>query len=534
MGGRGGDGANLRLLARGRRRRGIRPCHRQRGAAADGRRQPFGTDPQGALACGRLPEEPRPGGDRLEEKQAVGNGATCGAQHLRPVRLAGRQPLRLCCLRLGPESWRAVRTRARASRSGAERSPPADRQWAVDAAQRGFFCHVARRPAAAVLHVQRRQHILLGHVRFRRRHLHVPATGPQYESGHGARCGEIVWPLLDDGKLRFLPRPGGAGCGTFAVRPVAVHPALDLAASRQCSQLVLQTFSAAKAIKTIDLPDAPDAIAAALQHDAAAEATVQYDLAGKRVFCGFASKAYVVDLASLAATIPPRLEIDVPGRLSAGVGQTVRVPLRSGAAAGEAQPAWTLASAPPFAKLEGSDLVLSPRFAHLGRHDLVVKASQGDLSDSATLSIRVEIPSVNVGLTIRDLAIDRQEKCAVVWGGQEPGAGASGGPSNPFAWGGPTMGSRDDAPMDLRLSISIRAGWSPRTRCPAAFASWLWTTSTCTWYRRTPTSSIGSIAESEQESPRFPGRDAPAAGGHAGQAGSHPSSGSRRVSAAHV
>ncbi len=208
----------------------------------------------------------------------------------------------------------------------------------------------------------------------------------------------------------------GAPLRRFAGSPVAVHPALDLAASRQGSQLVLQSFSAAKEIKAIDLPGAPDAIATALQHEAAAEATVAYDLVGKRVFCGLASNAYVVDLSGLAATIPPRLEIDVPSRVSAAAGQTVRVPLRSGAAAGEAQPAWTLASGPPFAKLEGSDLVLSPEFAQLGQHDLVVKASQGALSDSATISICVEIPSVSVGFTIRDLAVDRQEKCAVAWG----------------------------------------------------------------------------------------------------------------------
>ena len=208
----------------------------------------------------------------------------------------------------------------------------------------------------------------------------------------------------------------GAPLRRFAGSPVAVHPALDLAASRQGSQLVLQSFSAAKEIKAIDLPGAPDAIATALQHEAAAEATVAYDLVGKRVFCGLASNAYVVDLSGLAATIPPRLEINVPSRVSAAAGQTVRVPLRSGAAAGKAQPAWTLASGPPFAKLEGSDLVLSPEFAQLGQHDLVVKASQGALSDSATISICVEIPSVNVGFTIRDLAVDRQEKCAVAWG----------------------------------------------------------------------------------------------------------------------
>ncbi len=244
----------------------------------------------------------------------------------------------------------------------------------------------------------------------------------------------------------LFPMEPGPPLRTFAGSPVAIHPALDLAASLQESQLVLQTFSAAETLKEIDLPDAPVAEGpqpgvpargpgAAGPPATAATETVQYDLAGGRVFCGLASKGYVVGLANLGVKIPHRLELVIPSRMMAAVGKTTRVPLATNAVAGGAQPEFTLDSPSPFAKIEGSNLVLAPSLAQLGTHEVAVKASQGDLSDQVTLSIRVEVPSVNLGFFIRGMTVDRQQKGAVAWG--------------PSAAGGAAASA--DSPMDFAL-----------------------------------------------------------------------------------
>ena len=147
----------------------------------------------------------------------------------------------------------------------------------------------------------------------------------------------------------------------------------------------------------------------------AAVETVQYDLAGRRVFCGFASKGYVVKLSNLDVKIPNRLELVVPSRIAVAVGQTLRLPLATNLPRGDAPAALTLDSS-RFVQIEGANLVLAPGQADLGTHEVSVKASQAGLSDSFTMSIRVEVPNVNLGFTIRDLAVDWAQRSVIAWG----------------------------------------------------------------------------------------------------------------------
>ena len=166
---------------------------------------------------------------------------------------------------------------------------------------------------------------------------------------------------------------------------------------------------------------------------AAAAETVQCDLAGQRVFCGFATKGYVVGLDKLDVKIPKRLEIVVPGQVTAAAGRTVRLPLATNAAPGNPAATFTLDSPPPFAKIDHSDLVLAATMASFGSHEVVVKASQGDLSDEVTLSVRVEVPSVHLGFVIRGVALDRRQDRAVAWGSAAVPANGIGGmpPADP-------------------------------------------------------------------------------------------------------
>jgi hypothetical protein len=271
--------------------------------------------------------------------------------------------------------------------------------------------------------------------------------------GYGAVVASRRWWTV--GNCLF-PTELGPSLRAFAGSPVAIHPVLDLAASLQESQLVLQTFSAAETLKEIELPDAPSAEGAPAAGAAgpapavmpaapaagpfaapavafgpggapagAVTETVQYDLAGQRVFCGLATKGYVVGLTGLGVKIPNRLEIVVPSQTTATAGKTTRVPLATNLPPGDRQPTFTLDSPPPFAKIEGTDLVLAPTLAQLGTHEVVVKASQGDLSDQVTLSIHVEVPSVHLGFSIHGVAVDRQQRSAVAWGPSPAGSGAA-------------------------------------------------------------------------------------------------------------
>ena len=259
--------------------------------------------------------------------------------------------------------------------------------------------------------------------------------------GYGAVTAAGRWWTV--GNCLFPTEPGPP-LRTFAGSPVAIHPVLDLAASLQESQLVLQTFSAAETLKEIDLPDAPVAEGpqpgvaspargpgAAAPPPTAATETVQYDLAGSRVFCGLASKGYVVGLDNLGVKFPNRLELVIPNRTTAAVGKTTRVPLASNAPRGGAKPEFTLDSPPPFAKIDHNDLVLAPSLTQIGTHEVVVKASQGDLSDEVTLSIRVEVPGVHLGFFIRGVALDRQRKSTVAWG-QSAASGAAASADSPM------------------------------------------------------------------------------------------------------
>ena len=66
-------------------------------------------------------------------------------------------------------------------------------------------------------------------------------------------------------------------------------------------------------------------------------------------------------------------------RLTAIIRQTQRAAL---AIADGGKAVWKIESGPAFARLKGSDLVISPAAADLGHYDLVVQASRDELTDS--------------------------------------------------------------------------------------------------------------------------------------------------------
>ena len=259
--------------------------------------------------------------------------------------------------------------------------------------------------------------------------------------GYGAVTAAGRWWTV--GNCLFPTEPGPP-LRTFAGSPVAIHPVLDLAASLQESQLVLQTFSAAETLKEIDLPDAPVA--------EGPQPGVACSRQGARRR-GAAAHGRHRDGSVRFGGQPCVLRIGLQ-RLRRGARQSgSEIPQSPGTrypqpddggrrkddarAAGEQRPArrrepeFTLDSPPPFAKIDHNDLVLAPSLTQIGTHEVVVKASQGDLSDEVTLSIRVEVPGVHLGFFIRGVALDRQRKSTVAWG-QSAASGAAASADSPM------------------------------------------------------------------------------------------------------
>ena len=209
------------------------------------------------------------------------------------------------------------------------------------------------------------------------------APGMNGVRGYGAVVAAGRWWSVGN---TLFPMELSAAVRMFAGSPVAIHPVLDLAASLQEGQLSLQTFSAAENLKTIDLPDAPATEGTAADEDqpspqntfvacraaaqppaTAATETVQYDLAGQRVFCGLATKGYVVGLDKLGVKIPKRLELVVPSRMTAGAGQTTRCrwrPMLPRAPCNRTSP-WT--HHPPSPRSKAATWYWPPRWSNLAR-----------------------------------------------------------------------------------------------------------------------------------------------------------------------
>jgi hypothetical protein len=253
---------------------------------------------------------------------------------------------------------------------------------------------------------------------------------------HHSSFGKIVadpggrwWTL---GNLLY-PLDLSASVRKFTGSPVAIHPRLDLAVSLQGQELYLEAFTDAKFLKTVPL-SASEAVPTPPvvpgkntkptkpartrpSSTPAGEATLQYDLPGNRMVCGLPGGAWVVGLTDLGVELRPRMEILAPSRIHITQGQTHCVPLKTSETKKNlAKITATVVSGPSFAKITGSELVLSPGPRESGQHAIAIKASQGEMSDTVTITVTVGVPSVEVGFAIRDVAIDGEGKIAVAWG----------------------------------------------------------------------------------------------------------------------
>ena len=225
----------------------------------------------------------------------------------------------------------------------------------------------------------------------------------------------------------------------FTGSPVAIHPYLDLVASlkterggRVPSELWLETFSSAKMIKSIKLGPLGGDDARAL-HDP----NLQFDAAGRRVYCAWRKHAYIFNLADLdPKNLQPLLMIDTPSSVEVTVGDTLRSKLNVTNAKLAAATRFELVSAPDGAQVAGSELVWKPTADAVGEHDVVVKATSGEMTDSITVTAKVSLPTIPLDFVSTGLNVDREGKFAIVWGPQlsedprQQIRGSSGGPVN--------------------------------------------------------------------------------------------------------
>ena len=230
---------------------------------------------------------------------------------------------------------------------------------------------------------------------------------------------------------------------TFAGSPVAIHPTLDVAVSVSGDSLVFQNFSDAghskqykfsseEAPVDTEQPGDPNARRPGTvkrppraapppglpfgfnvpAENTAVMPCLAFDLAHDRVIYALGDMAYVLPSAGEFSTRSKRLSIAGSPALVVMAGRTCRhrLTIADGGAG-----TWSIESAPPFVKLDGNELVISPGDEQIGHLECTVKAARGPMGDSLRLSLDVGVPSVNVGFQIEGMTTDPAGKMALVW-----------------------------------------------------------------------------------------------------------------------
>ena len=231
----------------------------------------------------------------------------------------------------------------------------------------------------------------------------------------------------------------------FAGSPVAIHPQLDLAASKTADGLTLERFSDASAIETIKLPDDTDAERKASSDranrprsdgESSFDPTVQFDMKHNSVFVGTDSKGSWVDLQPYADRIAFLKVVQAPSEVTTLVGKPLKVPLQLTNAQRPPLAKLKIAEGPKSASLAGDELSWTPQAEDVGfvkfRFE-VVSTSDQKVLDSAEMTVHVTLPKVDLQFHAKSMSISEDGRHLVVWGlapGEEARHPAHTGPDN--------------------------------------------------------------------------------------------------------
>ena len=114
----------------------------------------------------------------------------------------------------------------------------------------------------------------------------------------------------------------------FAGSPVAIHPTVDLAASLESKNLILQRFSGGERIDKVELPLLdPEKDFSLQQSDDAFEPCVQFDLKNAAVFVGTRRHAYWIDLRKYAKVLKRHYVLHLPLFHEVAIDHELRIPI---------------------------------------------------------------------------------------------------------------------------------------------------------------------------------------------------------------
>jgi hypothetical protein len=217
------------------------------------------------------------------------------------------------------------------------------------------------------------------------------------------------------------------------VGELAIHPTYDLALAvggdaepkrfwerLPISSLLLQTFSTAETLAEVWVVEPPPALPAGQTKPKttrrptpvpastvfADDPALGFDLAHDRAFVGYRSTAWVVDLKTAGIKPKAALTLNVASAYDAAVGQPITVPLALTDPKLMAGTKLSLESAPKGATIAANQLTWTPGTDDVGDQKVVVRAERDGSSDTATFTLRVTRPSVELGGLVRDMVVD--------------------------------------------------------------------------------------------------------------------------------
>ena len=223
----------------------------------------------------------------------------------------------------------------------------------------------------------------------------------------------------------------------FAGPVVAFHPDLDLVAAltsqRMMSgaelsvptKLTFQTFSDAKELATIDLPQeepsGPGRKGRKKSRETSGDGsrgqdpTLQFDSRGERIFVAQGQRAYLVGLKEVNLPRKPLVLLKIPTVVEVQTGEKLRVPLALTNAAVQKEAEFSLAAGPEGARVEKDALVWAPRSEDVGENEITITAKVGDAADTATLKAAVVRPRIALDWQPNGIALDSSSRRAAVY-----------------------------------------------------------------------------------------------------------------------
>ncbi len=212
----------------------------------------------------------------------------------------------------------------------------------------------------------------------------------------------------------------------FAGSPVTIHPKQDLVASmsreREGIDLKIQSFSTAKNLSTIPLGQIPgeDDRSSIFGGFAATgfsdDPTIQFDAEGKYLFFGYGKLAAMVQLESLGLPDQPLVILQMPREITTTVNEQMRLPVAFTDPALLESAVLEVANGPETVSADAGQLVWTPAEADIGWHNIKLLGKVGDAEDAVDIRIKVERPSLDVGVVYRKVAVDAAGRRALVLG----------------------------------------------------------------------------------------------------------------------